>query len=68
MDGSSRRGFLGGLLVVPAAFAGAKALAAARGLGRVVRPAARGTSSGRCALCGSAGHAMLRCPDARKVL
>jgi hypothetical protein len=68
MDRSSRRAFLGGLLVVPAAFAGAKALAAARGLGRVARPAARGTSSTRCAQCGSADHAMLRCPDTRAVL
>jgi len=32
-----------------------------------MRPPARGTSTGRCALCGSADHAMLdpRCPRSR---
>jgi hypothetical protein len=64
----SRRGFLAGLLALPAVFLGAKALGALRGLGRTVRPSARGASSERCALCGSPQHSMLRCPDARAVL
>ena len=35
-----------------------------------VRPAASGTSSTRCALCGAGDHSMLdpRCPAARRVV
>ncbi|HEY7754817.1 MAG TPA: hypothetical protein VID69_01165 [Actinomycetota bacterium] len=66
--GSSRRGFLTGLLVAPAAFAAARAAGAIRGAARVARPAARGTSSTRCGLCGARDHSMLRCPNAREVL
>jgi len=57
-----------GLLAVPAAFAGARALAAtARGV-RLARPPAQGRSTTRCGICGSGGHAMLRCPRAPEVV
>lgn len=66
--GSSRRGFLVGLVAVPAVFLGARAIGAIRGAARVVRPGAlSGSSATRCALCGATGHAMLRCPHVRKV-
>ena len=44
--------------------AGTTALGSAIG---AMRPAAQGTSTGRCALCGSSEHAMLdpRCPRSR---
>jgi hypothetical protein len=68
VDRASRRGFLTGLLALPVAFLGAKAVGAVREAGRIARPHARGTSTTRCAVCGSAGHAMLRCPSTREVL
>ena len=67
-DRASRRGVLAGVLTVPAAFVGAKALAAAGRGAELVRPAARGRSTGRCALCGATDHAMLRCPRAQEVV
>ncbi len=69
-DPASRRGFLAGLLAVPAAFVGAKMLAAAAQAVRFARPAAEGRSTTRCAVCGGADHRMLdrRCPGAREVI
>ncbi len=67
-DGSSRRGFLAGLLAVPAAFVGARALAATTRAAGALRPRARGRSSTRCAICGADDHAMLRCPRAPEVV
>jgi hypothetical protein len=69
-DPASRRGFLVGLLAVPAAFAGAKAVGALARSARWVRPSASGTSTTRCGQCGQSGHSMLdrRCPAARGVI
>ncbi len=64
---ASRRGFLAGLLAVPAAFVGARALAATRRSAAALRPAPQGRSSTRCAICGAADHGMLRCPRAPEV-
>ena len=63
----SRRGFLGAVAVLSGVVAGS---AGARLLtGTVTRPAASGTSTTRCALCGSPDHAMLdpACPGAGEV-
>lgn len=65
---ASRRGFLAGLVALPAAFLGARALAAARKAAAFARPGAEGTSATRCALCGARDHAMLDCPDAPAVV
>lgn len=69
-DSGSRRGFLLGLLAVPAAFAGAKALGALRRGAELARPSARGHSSGVCGVCGRGDHTMLdpRCPGAAEVV
>jgi len=69
-DRASRRGFLTGLLAVPAAVVGAKALAAASRTARLARPTAAGRSTTRCAVCGAADHRMLdrRCPGAPEVI
>ena len=69
-DRASRRGFLTGLLVVPAAFVGAKAASAAARATRVARPSAEGRSTTRCGVCGGTGHRMLdrRCPGAPEVI
>ncbi|GBC87173.1 hypothetical protein HRbin12_01175 [bacterium HR12] len=67
-QGASRRGFLAGLLAVPAAFVGARALGATGRIARSLRPRARGRSSTRCAICGAEDHAMLRCPRAPEVI
>ena len=64
----SRRGFLAGLLALPAAFPGAKAVASIGRAASFARPRADGTSATRCALCGARDHAMLGCPDARKAV
>jgi hypothetical protein len=66
--GASRRGFLAGLLAVPAAFVGAKVLAGLRRGAWAIRPRAGGRSTTRCAICGSTDHAMLRCPRAPEVV
>jgi hypothetical protein len=68
-DPASRRGFLTGLLAVPAAFVGGKALAAAARATSLVRPAADGRSTTRCATCGRSDHRMLdrRCPGSPEV-
>lgn len=65
---ASRRGFLAGLLAVPAAFVGTKVLAGLRRGAWVLRPRAEGRSTTRCAICGSTDHAMLRCPRAPEVV
>lgn len=69
-DAASRRGFLAGLLAVPAAFAGAKVVAGARRATRLARPSANGRSTTRCAVCGGTDHRMLdrRCPGAPEVI
>lgn len=69
-DQASRRGFLAGVLAVPAAFVGARVLAAAAKAVRISRPAAEGRSTTRCAVCGGADHRMLdrRCPGAPEVI
>lgn len=65
---TSRRGFLAGLLGLPAAFVGARALAALGRAASFARPRPEGTSATRCALCGARDHAMLDCPRAPGVL
>jgi len=65
---ASRRGFLAGLVALPAAVLGGRALAAVRGGVAFVRPRSDGTSATRCALCGAADHAMLECPRAPGVV
>ena len=67
---ASRRGFLAGLLAVPAAFIGARTLAAAAQAVRFARPAAAGRSTTRCAVCGGTDHRMLDrgCPGAPEVI
>jgi len=69
-DQASRRGFLAGVLALPAAFLGAKTLAAAAQAVRLSRPAAQGRSTTRCGVCGGADHRMLdrRCPGAPEVI
>jgi hypothetical protein len=69
-DAASRRGFLAGLIALPAAFVGGKAIAAAGRAVRLVRPSAEGRSTTRCAVCGGADHRMLdrRCPGAPEVI
>jgi len=69
-DQASRRGFLAGVLALPAAFLGAKTLAAAVRAVRLSRPAAEGRSTTRCAVCGGTDHRMLerRCPGAPEVI
>jgi hypothetical protein len=69
-DQASRRGFLAGVLAVPAAFVGARVLAAAAKAVRISRPAAEGRSTTRCAVCGGSDHRMLdrRCPGAPEVI
>ena len=53
---ASRRGFLAGLLAVPAAFIGARTLAAAAQAVRFARPAAAGRGTTRGAGCGGTHH------------
>ena len=69
-DQASRRGFLAGALALPAAFIGAKTLAAAAQAVRFSRPSAEGRSTTRCAVCGGIDHRMLdrRCPGAPEVV
>lgn len=67
-EGASRRGFLTGLLAVPAAFVGVKALAGLRRGASALRPRASGRSTTRCAICGARDHAMLRCPRSPEVV
>lgn len=62
---ASRRRFLAGLVAVPAAFVGARALAAIGRATSFARPRADGTSATRCALCGAGDHGMLGCPARR---
>jgi hypothetical protein len=68
VDRASRRGFLAGLFALPAVFVAVKAVGVVRAAARWGRPRAVGTSATRCALCGSPGHAMLRCPGQREVI
>ena len=69
-DQASRRGFLAGVLAMPTAFVGARALAAVAKAIRISRPAAEGRSTTRCAVCGRSDHRMLdrRCPGAPEVV
>ncbi len=67
-DAASRRRFLAGLLAVPAAIVGARALAGAARAAGLVRPAPAGRSTTRCAICGGADHVMLRCASAPEVV
>jgi hypothetical protein len=59
-----------GLLAVPAAAVGARALGALAATAFASRPSARGSSTTRCAQCGATAHAMLdpSCPDAPRVI
>ena len=67
---STRRRFLLGVLAMPAAFVGVKALGAARGAVAAARPGARGTTLTVCPQCGERGHEMLdlSCPAAPRVV
>lgn len=67
-NGASRRGFLAGLLAVPAAFVGTRALAGLRRGAGFLRPRADGRSTTRCAICGGRDHGMLRCPRSPEVI
>jgi hypothetical protein len=70
MERRTRRGFLIGMLAVPAVAVGAGAMGVARRGIAAMRPAARGTTSLTCAQCGADGHTMLDpgCPAAPKVV
>lgn len=65
----SRRGFLIGALMVPAAVLGARLAGAIARSSGAIRPRASGSSTTRCAQCGGTGHAMLdpTCPNAPRV-
>jgi hypothetical protein len=58
----SRRAFVVGFLTAPVALLIARATGALRATASAMRPRASGTSALRCAVCGSARHAMLACP------
>lgn len=70
MEAPTRRSVLGAVLAIPGALALGWAAGRWRGGVAALRPAAAGTSSGRCARCGGTDHTMLsaRCPDDPGVL
>lgn len=70
MEAPTRRSVLRVALAIPGALGLGWAAGRMRSGARVLRPAAAGTSSGRCARCGGTDHTMLspRCPDDPGVL
>jgi hypothetical protein len=67
---ATRRGFLIGLVSVPAVVGAAKLTGAARAGVAAMRPGSRGRSGSTCAVCGASGHTMLdpSCPADPRVV
>lgn len=67
---ASRRGFLAGVLALPALFLGARMVSTASRTVRLSRPGPDGRSTTRCAACGGTDHRMLdrSCPAAPEVI